>query len=52
MPFVIIGDGFEKGKLNLNMGGALSDVAPTILDVMGIKPPVEMLGKSLIVKKN
>lgn len=51
VPFIIIGNGFEKEKINLNTG-ALSDVAPTILEVMGIKPPAEMLGKSLIVKKS
>ncbi len=28
--------------------GLLSDVAPTILDLMGIKKPVEMNGTSLI----
>jgi len=29
-------------------GGALSDIAPTMLDLMGLKPPPEMNGHSLI----
>jgi len=51
VPFVVIGNGFEREKLKLNTG-ALCDVAPTILEVMGITKPVEMLGKSLIAKKS
>ncbi|BDD60015.1 hypothetical protein MPDQ_002297 [Monascus purpureus] len=30
--------------------GVLGDVAPTVLDAMGIEQPVEMTGKSLLVK--
>jgi 2,3-bisphosphoglycerate-independent phosphoglycerate mutase len=30
------------------VNGKLADVAPTILDLMGIKKPVEMTGLSLI----
>lgn len=31
--------------------GKLADIAPTMLDILGIKPPEEMTGKSLIVKE-
>lgn len=31
-----------------NHPGALADVAPTILDVMGIEQPEDMTGQSLI----
>lgn len=31
-------------------GGVLGDVAPTVLAAMGIEQPVEMSGKSLLVK--
>lgn len=31
--------------------GALCDVAPTLLEILGIKKPVEMTGHSLILKK-
>ena len=37
----------KNGKLR--SGGILADVAPTVLDLMGIEKPVEMTGKSLIV---
>lgn len=30
--------------------GVLGDVAPTILEVMGLQHPVEMTGKSLLIK--
>ncbi len=32
----------------LRNGGILADIAPTVLDLMGIERPVEMTGKSLI----
>jgi len=31
-------------------GGRLADIAPTILDVMGLAAPEEMDGQTLIVK--
>ena len=45
VPFVLIDN--ENKKVSLHDGG-LSDVAPTILDLMGIDKPQEMTGKSLI----
>jgi 2,3-bisphosphoglycerate-independent phosphoglycerate mutase len=36
-------------QLKLRDGGALCDLAPTILQVLGVKQPKEMTGKSLIV---
>ncbi|MCI5108371.1 MAG: 2,3-bisphosphoglycerate-independent phosphoglycerate mutase [Candidatus Pacebacteria bacterium] len=36
----------EKGAI-LRNGGGLSDIAPTILDILGIEKPKEMTGKSL-----
>lgn len=44
VPFIIV-----NGKQPLRNGGALCDIAPTILDLMGIKKPAEMTGKSLIL---
>ena len=36
-----------------NLGsGTLADVAPTILDIMGITQPQEMTGKSLLMRQN
>lgn len=43
VPFVIVG-----AKVCLK-DGRLADIAPTMLDLMGINPPEEMTGKSLII---
>ena len=43
--FFVISNNFKK--IRLRKGGQ-SDVAPTILDIMGIKKPREMTGKSLL----
>jgi len=39
-----------KKGLTLREGGILGDLAPTMLDLLGLKQPKEMTGKSLIVK--
>jgi 2,3-bisphosphoglycerate-independent phosphoglycerate mutase len=38
------------GSQKLRLDGTLSDIAPTILEIMKIKKPVEMTGKSLIIQ--
>lgn len=43
VPFILINGGNNRVK-----PGKLSDVAPTILDLMGIEQPSEMTGKSLL----
>jgi len=45
VPFLLISDKLRKIKLG---DGMLADIAPTILDIMGIPKPVEMTGFSLI----
>ncbi|MBN2693110.1 2,3-bisphosphoglycerate-independent phosphoglycerate mutase [bacterium] len=45
VPFWVM---FVDGLKSLKTGGALKDVAPTILDIMGIEKPIEMEGISLI----
>lgn len=45
VPFMIIQDGLQKMQLPF---GALADVAPTVLSLMGIDVPGEMSGKGLI----
>ena len=45
VPFILCGAGTE-----LRSRGRLADIAPTILDVMGLACPEEMDGKTLIVK--
>ena len=45
VPFVLIN---APAGTKLKDGGALCDVAPTVLNIMGIKQPTEMTGSSLI----
>ena len=37
--------------VSLREGGCLADIAPTLIDIMGLEQPKEMTGKSLIVRK-
>jgi len=49
VPFIIV-NGYKLGtKFSLKKGGVLGNVAPTILEVMGIEKPKEMKEKSLII---
>jgi 2,3-bisphosphoglycerate-independent phosphoglycerate mutase len=47
VPFILV-----RKDAKLRSGGVLADVAPTVLELMGIDIPVEMTGKSLILKDN
>ena len=47
VPFLVIND---KDVKSLKSSGALCDVAPTVLDILGIEKPKEMTGESLIEK--
>lgn len=45
VPFIVVG----KDKIGRTVNnGRLADIAPTILDIIGIKVPTEMTGKSLL----
>jgi len=46
VPFVLVADSY-LGR-SLREGGALCDIAPTVLDILKIKIPKEMTGKTLI----
>lgn len=46
VPFLFISNNAKE----MREGGALSDIAPTMLEVMGVEQPADMTGKSLIVK--
>ncbi len=43
VPFVVVGHDCE-----LKEGGKLCDIAPTMLDIMGLEQPAQMTGESLI----
>jgi len=45
VPFILL----QKG-VSLRSRGILADVAPTVLDLMGLDKPDEMTGESLIIK--
>jgi 2,3-bisphosphoglycerate-independent phosphoglycerate mutase len=50
VPFVLVYDTPVGARAaSLRAGGALRDVAPTILDLLGIDPPDDMSGRSLLV---
>ena len=47
VPFILVSPGLDD--LHLRHGGALTDVAPTVLQLMDLPQPEEMTGSSLIV---
>jgi len=47
VPFILV-NGEENWSLR--DGGCLADIAPTLLEIMGLEQPTEMTGKSLLVK--
>lgn len=46
VPICFIGEGLD---FKLREGGRLSDIAPSMLDLLGIEKPIEMTGQSLIL---
>jgi 2,3-bisphosphoglycerate-independent phosphoglycerate mutase len=48
VPFIVISG--ESGKFGLREGGALQDISPTVLGLLGIPQPKEMTGHDLRVK--
>jgi 2,3-bisphosphoglycerate-independent phosphoglycerate mutase len=46
----VVGEGLAAGQTRMRTGGRLADLAPTILDLMGLPQPAEMTGESLIVR--
>jgi 2,3-bisphosphoglycerate-independent phosphoglycerate mutase len=44
VPFILVS---ENDKLKLGSGGALQDIAPTLLGIIGEKQPLEMTGTDL-----
>ena len=46
VPFILAGDKFKNAALRND--GKLCDLAPTMLEIMGLKQPAEMTGQSLV----
>ena len=47
VPFILVNtEGYE-----LRENGCLADIAPTLLELMGVAQPAEMTGTSLLIKK-
>jgi 2,3-bisphosphoglycerate-independent phosphoglycerate mutase len=46
VPAYVVGEAF-RGR-NLRSGGRLADIAPTALEIIGLPPPDEMTGNSLL----
>ena len=46
VPFVLVTE--KKLKLPVVENGSLCDIAPTVLDLLGLDPPKEMTGETLI----
>ena len=46
VPLIVVGPAFKGRKLRA--GGRLADIAPTILDMMGVPKPAEMTGTTLL----
>ncbi|MCZ6915169.1 MAG: 2,3-bisphosphoglycerate-independent phosphoglycerate mutase [Gemmatimonadetes bacterium] len=44
VPLVLLGD---EGTRGLRQGGALCDIGPTVLSLLGLEPPCEMTGRDL-----
>ncbi len=48
VPFILIN---YDDSYTLREGGCLADIAPTLIEMMGLEQPKEMTGKSLLVKR-
>lgn len=48
VPFILVN--YDKAY-TLKEGGCLADIAPTLIEIMGMEQPAEMTGKSLLVRK-
>lgn len=50
VELLVVGEGYPKDGTKMRTGGRLADIAPTVLDLMGLPKPEEMTGESLICR--
>ena len=48
VPFILVN---ADPKYTLRENGVLADIVPTLIELMGMKQPKEMTGKSLLIEK-
>ncbi len=48
VPFILVN---ADPSYTLREGGCLADIAPTLIELMGLAQPAEMTGKSLLIRK-
>ena len=48
VPFILVN---YDDAYTLREGGCLADIAPTLIEIMGLEQPREMTGKSLLVRR-
>ncbi len=48
VPFILVN---ADDSVGLREGGCLADIAPTLIELMGMEQPAEMTGKSLLIKR-
>ena len=48
VPFILVN--YDE-SYTLREGGCLADIAPTLIQVMGMEQPKEMTGQSLLIRK-
>lgn len=49
VPFILIGEPYRGRRLR--PGGRLEDIAPTMLEILGLEQPAEMTGESLLLEE-
>ncbi len=51
VPFIVHSPKLSRNDVTIRSGGSLSDIAPTILTLMGLEIPKEMTGSSLVTER-
>lgn len=51
VPVILVSNDSKLKEAKIKLGAGLKDVAPTILQILGLKKPKEMTGQSFIIKK-